>query len=105
MYFLMMENIDGILIDHEKFAALPIHAQDIICAKISSQLRYLREMPSEGYYGRVHGRGWLRPPPALDSNTTAHHIVVGPYRAYEEYCGAIYRTLQVKKETREWCTR
>jgi hypothetical protein len=93
----MMDFIEGVLMSHEKFAGLPIHAQDTICAKVSSQLRYLRELPSEGYYGRVHGKGWLCPPPGLDSNTSPYQVVVGPYKTYEEYCAAIYRTYQVQR--------
>jgi hypothetical protein len=91
----MINLIDGIMMSHEKFAQLPIHAQDTICTKISSQLAYLRALPSEGYYGRPHGLGWLCPPPALDSNTSASQTVVGPYKTYEEFCAAVYRSWQV----------
>jgi hypothetical protein len=93
----MMNFIEGILLDHDKFAGLPIHAQDTICAKVSSQLRYLRELPSEGYYGRPYGQGWLCPPPGIDTNTTGTQIVVGPHKTYEEFCSAINRARQVSR--------
>ncbi|KAH4106508.1 hypothetical protein HBH69_036640 [Parastagonospora nodorum] len=103
IYCLMMNFIEGIPLDHEEFAGLPIHAQNIICAKASSQLRYLRELPSEGYYGRVHKKGWLCPPTGLNSNTSSHRMVVGPYQTYEEYCAAVYRSSQVQKAASYSC--
>jgi len=97
-YCFMMNFIEGGNMTFEKFAELPIHAQDTICTKISSQLRYLRELPSEpeGYYGRVHGQGWLCAPHGLDSSTSAspYRGIVGPYKTYEEYCAAMYRAQQ-----------
>jgi hypothetical protein len=92
----MMNFIEGTIVDDESFAKLPIQAQNTICAKVSSQLRYLRELPSEGYYGRPHGQGWVCPPPGLDTNTSASRVVVGPYKTYEEYCSAMYRAQQVQ---------
>jgi hypothetical protein len=92
----MMNFIEGINMDDEKFAKLSIYAQNTICAKVSSQLRYLRELPSEGYYGRPHGKGWVCPPPGLDTNTGASRVVIGPYKTYEEYCSAMYRARQVQ---------
>ncbi|EAT77649.1 hypothetical protein SNOG_15106 [Parastagonospora nodorum SN15] len=98
VYCFMMNFIEGIMMSDEKFAELPIHAQDTICAKISSQIRYLRELPSEeGYYGRAHGQGWLCAPPGLETNTSASRAVVGPYKTYEEYCAAMYRALQLQR--------
>jgi hypothetical protein len=74
-----MNFIEGIMMSDEKFADLPIHAQDTICAKIPLQTRYLRELPLEkGYYGRAHGQGWLCAPPGLETNTSASRAVVGP---------------------------
>ncbi|KAF1911778.1 hypothetical protein BDU57DRAFT_533186 [Ampelomyces quisqualis] len=96
VYCLMMEFIEGIPLNQETFMALPIHAQDTICAKVSSQLRYLRELPSEGYYGRVHGQGWLSPPPGLDFRSITSQAIVGPFRTYEEFVSAIYRSWQVR---------
>ncbi|KAF1913447.1 hypothetical protein BDU57DRAFT_501901 [Ampelomyces quisqualis] len=106
IYFFMMNYIEGDYMTDQYFASLPVHAQDVICGKLSSQLRYLRELPSEGYYGRVNGKGWLRPPPGLDTNTTAHHTVVGPCRTYEDFCSVMYRSEQVQQAigygSKEW---
>ncbi|KAH7381421.1 hypothetical protein DE146DRAFT_681914 [Phaeosphaeria sp. MPI-PUGE-AT-0046c] len=96
--FFMMNFIEGItLVDHREFAELSAHAQDAICAKVSSQIRYLRELPSEGYYGRPHGQGWFYPPPGLDTHTSASFTLVGPYKTYEEFCSAMYRSHQVSE--------
>jgi hypothetical protein len=91
----MLNFIEGIQLTHERFAELSIHAQDTICAKVSSQLRYLRELPSKGYYGRPHGQGWLCPPPASDTNASASNVVVGPHKTYEEFCSAVCRARQI----------
>jgi hypothetical protein len=102
----MMNFIEGITLNEENFTGLSIHAQDIICSKVSSQLRYLRELPSEEYYGRPHGQGWLCPPPGLELNTSASYVSVGPYKTYEEYCAALYRARQVQNaisnDVKEW---
>jgi hypothetical protein len=99
VFCLMMEFIEGIPLKHEIFAALPIYAQDTICAKVSSQLRYLRELLSEGYYGRVHGQGWLYPPIGIDTCTNAFPDMVGPYKTYPEFVAAIYRAWQMQRAT------
>jgi hypothetical protein len=92
----MMNFIEGTPLHDEYFAKLPIHAQDTICAKVSSQLQYLRELPSEGYYGRVHEKGWLCAPGGLDLNASTSKAVVGPYKTYEEFISAIYRAWHVR---------
>ncbi|KAF1920709.1 hypothetical protein BDU57DRAFT_487756 [Ampelomyces quisqualis] len=97
VYCLMMNFIQGITLSQEQFSQLPIHAQDIICAKVSSQLAYLRELPSEGYYGRPYGQGWLRPPPGINTNTSATNAIVGPYKTYKGFCAAINRANQAMK--------
>ncbi|KAF2444294.1 hypothetical protein P171DRAFT_494555 [Karstenula rhodostoma CBS 690.94] len=97
IYCLMINFIEGIPLDDEKFAELPIHAQDTICAKVSSQIRYLRELPSEGYYGRVHGQGWLCPPTGIELMTSTSDVVRGPYKTYEEFISAIYLAHQVQR--------
>ncbi|EAT83029.1 hypothetical protein HBI56_070280 [Parastagonospora nodorum] len=96
VYCFMMNLIEGIPLSHNKFAELSIYAQDTICAKVSSQLRYLRDLPSEGYYGRPYRKGWIRATPSLDTNTSGFLAVTGPYETYEEFCAAIYRARQLK---------
>lgn len=91
----MMNFIDGIHIHDKAFAELPINAQDRICAKVSSQIRYLPEFLSEGYYGRPYGQEWMTPPPGLSTNTSGSAAVVRPYKTYEEFCSAMYRASQV----------
>jgi hypothetical protein len=95
VFCLIIEFIEGIPLNHEISAALPIHARDTICAKVSSQLRYLCELPSEGYYERVHGQEWLYPPIGIDTCTNTSPEIVGPYKTYPECISTIYRAWQV----------
>jgi len=96
-YYFMMNFIKGIALSDEKFAELSIYAQDTICSKVSSQLRYLRDLPSEGYYGRPYHQGWLNPPVHLETNSSGSIAVTGPYKTYEEFCAAIYRARQMNR--------
>jgi hypothetical protein len=84
----MMEFIEGIRTDSQTFADLPVHVQDIVCAKVSAQIRLLRSIPSEGYYGRVHRQGWMSPPNALEMGT--EHRICGPFNTYEEIVSAMF---------------
>jgi hypothetical protein len=97
VFCLMMEFIEGIPLGHDVFQTLPICVQDTICAKVSSQLRYLRELPSEGYYGRVHKQAWLYPPTGIKSRTYTSPATVGPFETYEEFVSAIRRAEQVQR--------
>jgi len=90
----MTEFIEGTRLLHGVFPTLPISAQDTICAKVSSQLRYLRELPSEGYYGRVHKQGWTKPPPGIDTHTHTSQGMIKPYETYEEFVSALFRAEQ-----------
>jgi hypothetical protein len=91
LYCFMMDFIEGIKFRSDNFAELPVHAQNIICSKVSAQIRLLRSIPSEGYYGRVHGQGWMEPPPGLmASPKNQPRSLCGPYKTYEEYISAMY---------------
>lgn len=91
----MMDYIEGISLEDNNFAELPVRSQDIILAKVSAQIQYLRSLPSEGYYGRVHRQGWLEPPAGIETLTNAQPSVVGPFNTYEEFISAIFRTQEV----------
>jgi hypothetical protein len=82
VFCLMMNFIEGIRIHSQNFHELPVAAQDIVCSKVSKQIRDIRSLPSEGYYGRVHRQGWLHPPRAL--KLSSHRKLSGPYYTYEE---------------------
>jgi hypothetical protein len=84
----MMDFIEGIQLNAAKLGEqLPPHAQDIVCAKVSAQIRLLRSLPSEGYYGRVHGQGWMDPPPSLQ--THREDKLVGPFSTYEQFVSTL----------------
>jgi hypothetical protein len=90
----MTEFIEGTRLLHGVFPSLPISVQDTICAKVSSQLRYLRELPSEGYYGRVYKQGWTSAPPGIDTCTYTSQAIIKPYETYEEFVSALFRAEQ-----------
>ncbi|KAL1603462.1 hypothetical protein SLS60_005049 [Paraconiothyrium brasiliense] len=90
-----MNFIDGILLESDRLAEFPVETQDRIFAKVSAQIQYLRSLPSEGYYGRVHRQGWVDPPPGLRTDTGLVRNVVGPYNTYEEYTSAIHSAFEI----------
>jgi hypothetical protein len=92
----MMNFIEGLQLNGELLAGLPEHAQDIICTKVSAQIAYLRSLPSETYYGRAHGQGWLIPPSAVSVITAAPMSVSGPYYTYQEFVSVMHRAYEFK---------
>jgi hypothetical protein len=95
----MTEFIEGITLESNRLAELPVQVQDLIFSKVSAQIQYLRCLPSEGYYGRVHGQGWLEPPRAI--RTPEENLTVsGPYNSYAELTSVIHRAYEV--ETALW---
>lgn len=102
-YCLMMEFIEGIPLDSEWLAKLSTQDQNTICAKVSAQIRYLRSLPSEGYYGRVYGQGWVDPPPGLWVDTGTEKSVSGPYRTYEEFISALFRAYELQRAGFMFC--
>ncbi|KAF1979693.1 hypothetical protein BU23DRAFT_563087 [Bimuria novae-zelandiae CBS 107.79] len=97
VYCLMMNYIEGFTLRHEEMAKFPEKALDIICAKVSAQIRDLRSLPSEGYYGRVHRQGWLHPPSGILPTPTPVLSVSGTYSTYQEFTSAIYRSYEWHK--------
>lgn len=98
IYCLMMNFIEGDTLTGDIFAGFSQQAQDIICKKISSQIRYLRELDSD-YYGRVHGQGWLNAPTGIVVETGASKSVTGPYKTYEELVSAMCRADELRIAT------
>jgi hypothetical protein len=93
-----MNFIEGINLSGDVFAELPLQAQETICAKVSAQIRYLRELESD-YYGRVHRQGWLCVPPGITLHIGHSQSVTGPYNTYEDFCAAIYRADELHEAT------
>ena len=93
----MTNFIEGISLSNDNFMNLSDQAQDTICAKISAQLKCLRSLPSEGYYGRVHRQGWVHLPGGLRTATKYSRPVTGPYNTYEEFASAIYRSFELHR--------
>jgi hypothetical protein len=103
---MMQEFIEGTCLAGNKLhETLPEHVQDIVCAKISTQIQYLRSLPSEGYYGRPYHQGWRDPPKAISLSPT-RWMLHGPYKTYEEFISSIYRAEEIncasQLEGEEW---
>jgi hypothetical protein len=93
---MMQEFIEGTCLASDKLhELLPEHVQDIVCAKISEQIQYLRSLPSEGYYGRPYQQGWMEPRKGMNLSST-RQMVHGPYKTYEEFLSAIYCAEEIK---------
>jgi hypothetical protein len=101
----MMDFIEGIALHGTNLGErLPPHAQDIVFDKVSEQIRYLRSLPSEGYYGRCHEQAWSDPPPAI--RLSHDHKPVGPFRTYEDFVSTMYLSHEIwastVREGSEW---
>ncbi|KAF2785817.1 hypothetical protein K505DRAFT_368773 [Melanomma pulvis-pyrius CBS 109.77] len=91
-YFLVMEAIEGFDLTHEAFEALDDEARKKIGAKISEHFGFLRAVPSEGYYGRVHRQGWDPSTPMLRMR---YKEMPGPYNTYEDLVSAMFTTAEL----------
>jgi hypothetical protein len=54
VHYLVTEFIEGEIFDEAKWLALDDDARETICLKLSEQFQRLRDVPAEGYYGRVY---------------------------------------------------
>jgi hypothetical protein len=86
-YFMAMQFLEGDTITTERWEGYSEDARTKICASISEQLRLLRSVPSEGYYGRVNKQGWR---PRLSLLRTRGQKMNGPYATYEDFVSAVY---------------
>lgn len=100
----MTNFIDGILLSDSRkcyLPDLPIRVQDIILTKISEQITYLRNLPSEGYYGRAYQQGWLDPAPGIRTypspGTEGFKAICGPYHTYTEFTSTVHEAYEVNK--------
>lgn len=94
-----MEFIEGMQLDRKIWLALSEDDRTQICAKIARQLKHLRTVPSEGYYGRVHKQGWRGKMSAFRTDGTKLH---GPYETYEDFVSDLYATFEYRTAL---CTR
>lgn len=88
-----MEFIEGVTLE-SIWKSLDDKAREQICSKISNQIRLLRSVPSEGYYGRVNYQGWA----SLTSlfRTRVRIALNGPYNTYEDCLSAMYNAAELR---------
>jgi hypothetical protein len=106
-YFSITTYIDGVRLDEEVFSRMAMEAQDIICAKVSTQLAYLRTLECEGwYYGRIHRQAWSQPPPDIEVNTSTPRTVTSPFTTYEALVKNLIEAFQMQEavsiQSQDW---
>jgi aminoglycoside phosphotransferase (APT) family kinase protein len=87
IHYLIMERIEGETL-HQMWDRLPFEEQKAIALQIMEQIRYLRSIPSEGYYGRVYRQAFDPDYPLLRLNNY-NHETFGPYDTYKPYISAL----------------
>ena len=92
-YYLIMEFIEGVTLG-SIWASLDDEARKKICSKLSTQIRLLRSVPSEGYYGRVNYQGWG--PHANLFRIRLGDNMKGPYNTYEDCISAMYNAAELR---------
>ncbi|KAF2443886.1 hypothetical protein P171DRAFT_362731, partial [Karstenula rhodostoma CBS 690.94] len=99
----MTRYIDGVRLDGlEQFPSMSIKAQDIICAKVSAQIAYLRTFPREGwYYGRIRRQGWMQPPDSIMKNRSVHWTPTAPHNSFEEFTASIIGAYELREAQRD----
>jgi hypothetical protein len=91
-FYVVTEFLEGDTLSYEKWVSWGADAQAKIIASISEQLRLLRSVPAEGYYGRVNRQGWR---PGLYLLRTLFKEICGPYHTYEDLVSAIYTSAEL----------
>lgn len=91
-----MEYIPGTTLSSELWITLSLTAQKDICAKISEQLRRLRQVKFECksfYYGRIGRLAWHR---AFPMFSHSGQEACGPYNSYEDLKDAMFKTVRLR---------
>jgi hypothetical protein len=88
-----MEFIEGGSLSHERWLALNQQDQGKIASKIARQIRLLRAVPSEGYYGRIMHQGWM---PEFSLFRIRCAEMCGPYNTYDDCISALYATADAR---------
>jgi hypothetical protein len=92
-YYLIMEFIEGVTLE-SIWASLDDEARKKISSKLANQIRLLRSVPSEGYYGRVNYQGWG----SLNNlfRIRVGNTLNGPYNTYEDCISAMYNAAELR---------
>ncbi|KAF1845606.1 uncharacterized protein K460DRAFT_312167 [Cucurbitaria berberidis CBS 394.84] len=92
-YYMVMEFIEGELMNYKKWVSLSSEQREKVHCKISEQLQLLRSVPSEGYYGRVKTQGFY---PQITFVQTDGEQIRGPYRSYEDLLSAMHAAAEIQ---------
>jgi hypothetical protein len=90
---MILEYIPGFHLDEDYYKSLDKSLQEKAGRAFGLQVKALRAVPSEGYYGLVNNRGW--PPTDNFLLGPGKDSVLGPYRvstSYEDFVNSWYET-------------
>jgi hypothetical protein len=89
---LIMEDAEGRDMSLKRYEALDNEAQELFVSRLAEQYRFLRSVPSEGYYGRVY----KQPFDGTNALFRTNYIdSAGPYSSFEEVFQAMYTSVQI----------
>lgn len=89
-----MEYIEGGTLTEEKYLSFSVGTRKKICSRLSEQLRLLRAIPAEGYYGRVHRQAWLGGGVFINMRS---RLPSDPYDTYENFISDACANAQVSR--------
>ncbi|KAH7090169.1 hypothetical protein FB567DRAFT_617466 [Paraphoma chrysanthemicola] len=91
-YYMIMEVLEGETLSPREWSGLNVEQRENIHASMAEQLRLLRSVPSEGYYGRVNEQPYW---PRLSLTTTDYETPHGPFKTYEDLLTAMLASAEV----------
>jgi len=90
--YIIMEDIKGEPFEWEDWVQLPEDLRKLHTTRLGEQLKALRSIPSEGYYGRINNQPWY---PNFPIGRTRGKTFTGPYTSYEALVDAIYISVEL----------
>jgi len=86
-FFLFLEYIEGEQFNADKWLTLNNTQRDAVVFRFCEQLKLLRAVPSEGYYGRVKDQGYDALAGLVATNGKG---LCGPYKTHEDFVSAVF---------------
>jgi len=98
MHYLVTEYIENDNIDWYNYLKLPEAAQKLYTTRLGEQLRALRSIPSEGYYGRVNKQPFA---PDLAPFRIRYQHFHGPFESFYDIVDAMYSSTELRCAEKE----
>jgi hypothetical protein len=91
--YLVMEYIEGEAFEWRQYEELSESEQDLYTTRLGEQLKALRSIPSEGYYGRIYNQPF---DPAVGLFRIRLKEFLGPFESSDMVLDAMYRTAELR---------